>query len=153
MTNLKEKDIIRYVVNNWDRFFPEIDFYKTEFSFRDFRVDIAAKLDMSFEDLGQPAKPWGLQAPIFFEVKYNSEMRDLLFELQKQISFRNWYINVAKSYCMVCVISDKFDGHMVKYMMDNDIPMFKINIENDNLENMTIVEYKPNYRGEVEKYE
>ena len=42
---------------------------------------------------------------------------------------------------MICVISDEYDYDMFKFMVDNNIEMFKIDITEDNLEEMTISEY------------
>lgn len=141
MTKLKEKDIVNYIKSNWDKYFLDLKFYKTEFSLRDFRVDIAAQLTANLKDLKIREEDYIYNVPVFFEVKYNSEMRDLMFELQKQIKFRNFYINNGKCFCMICVISDEFNHHMVQFMENNNIEMFKINIEDDNLETMTITEY------------
>ena len=145
MTKLKEKDIVNHIVSNWDLYFKDISFWRTEYSLRDFRVDIAAYLEAELPKNNELCK-----LPIFFEVKYNSNMRDLMFELQKQIAFRNWYVNCNKCFCMICVISDEYDQHMVKFMEDNNIEMFKINIENDDLDNMTILEYNSKLYEEEE---
>lgn len=143
MTMLKEKNIVNHIVSNWNKYFPDIDFWKTEFSLRNFRIDIAASMQLNLKDIGLRDEDYILErAPIFFEVKYNSNMRDLMFELQKQISFRNWYSTYGKAFCMICVISDEFDEDMVKFMIDNSINMFKIDITDDNLDEMTITEYR-----------
>lgn len=141
MTLYKEKDIVRYIENNWDKYFPELKFWKTEYSLRDFRIDISASFDANLKELGVRDDDCNANCPVFFEVKYNSEMRDLMFELQKQIKFRDFYINYGKAFCMICVISDKYDDHMVKFMEDNNITMFKIDIIEDDIRTMTITEY------------
>lgn len=140
MSKLKEKNIVNHIVSNWNNFFPDIDFWKTEYSLRDFRVDIAATFEANLKDIGVRDTDYICRPTVFFEVKYNSTMRDLIFELQKQIAFRDWYIR-SGCFCMICVISDEFNQHMVKFMEDNNIEMFKINISDDNLETMTIKEY------------
>lgn len=136
MTKLKESNIVNHLVNNWDKYFENTIFWKTEYSLRNFRVDIASYVNSDFKEKGKFT-----QVPIFIEVKYNSNMRDLMFELQKQISFRDFYTKYGKSFCMICVISDEFDYDMVRFMTDNNIEMLKINIKDDDLESMTLTEY------------
>lgn len=143
MKELKEKDIVEYIVNNWDKFFEGTKFIKTEFTLRDFRVDIFASFPVDLKDLGLREKSYPVKASIFFEVKWKSTMRDLLFELKKQIAFRDWYINYGKAYCEICVISDEYDKHMVDFMVENEITMFKIDIKDNDLSTMTISEYIP----------
>ena len=70
-------------------------------------------------------------------------MRDLLYELKKQIAFRDWYINYGKAYCEICVISDEYDPHMVDFMIEHEITMFKIDMKDNDLSTMTIFEYMP----------
>lgn len=140
---LKEKDIVEQIINNWDTYFEGTKFCKTEFSLRDFRVDILASFPANLKDLGVRDEDYFTNPSIFFEVKWKSEMRDLLFELKKQIKFRDWYIEYGKAFCMICVISDEFDSHMVEFMVENNITMFKINIENEDIETLSISEYDP----------
>ena len=90
MTKIKEKDIVRKIVSSWDSYFPELNFRKTEFKFRNSRIDIFADFEVDREAFGLRSSPFKLMAPVFFEVKWNSEMRDLIYELQKQIEFRVW---------------------------------------------------------------
>ena len=71
-------------------------------------------------------------------------MRDLIYELKKQLAFRNFYVDIAGHLAFICVISDKFEPTMTKFMIENDIKMFKINIENDDIDSLTLTEYKPN---------
>lgn len=144
MTKLKERDIVNKIIESWNKFFPDLKFYKKEFVLRNFRVDIAAGFDINLKEIHGEEYNKKAHAPVFFEVKYNSEMRDLIFELEKQISFRDWYTNVSKCLAMVCVISDKFDKDMVKYMEKNNVHMFKIYIENDDIDTLEIKEYIPN---------
>lgn len=140
---LKEKDIVKHITENWDKYFPDIRFWRTEYSFRDFRVDIAADFKVNLKDLGIREEDCWCRPPIFFEVKYKSEMRDLLFELQKQIAFRDWYTNIAKCFCMICVISDRYDEHMVKFMRDHNVHMYLIEMEDEDLDTLTLTEYNP----------
>lgn len=144
MANLKEKDIVNHIVSNFDKYFPDIKFWRTEFSMRDFRVDIVANNLVDLKDLNIREESYICNTPVFFEVKYNSNMRDLLFELQKQINFRDWYINYGKCFCMICVISDEFDHHMVRFMEQHNIPMFKINMKDEDLDTLTLSEYSLN---------
>ena len=75
-------------------------------------------------------------------MKYNNNDRDLLFEIQKHINFRDWYINHGRSYCYIVIISDNFDEHIAKFMRDNDVIMYKYEIENDDINTFEIKEYE-----------
>lgn len=138
---LKEKDIVDHITKNWSTYFEGTNFCKTEFSLKDFRVDILASFPANLKDLGIRDEDYFTHPSIFFEVKWRSEMRDLIYELKKQIAFRDWYIKYGKAFCMICVISDEFDSHMVDFMVENNISMFKIDIEENDLSTLTISEY------------
>lgn len=140
--DLKEKDIVKQITKNWDNYFPELKFCKTEYKLKNFRVDILADFPANLKELGIREKDFYCKPAVFFEVKYNSNMRDLIFELQKQIQFRNWYINIAKSFCIICVLSDEFDDDMVKFMQDNSIIMYKYMIKEKDIKTLTIEEFK-----------
>lgn len=142
---LKEKDIVNHLCENWETYFPELKGCKKEYSFRDSRVDILSSIpvDLYEEGIREEDDPFRYtNAAVFVEVKFNSEMRDLLFELKKHIDFRNWYIEYGKSLCYIVVISDKFEPNMVKFMEENDITMFKYTIENEDLNTLKIEEYE-----------
>lgn len=83
-----------------------------------------------------------IKAAVFVEVKYNNNDRDLMFEIQKHINFRDWYIECGKSFCYIVVISDNFDNNMAKFLHDNEVIMYKYNIENEDLNTFTIKEYE-----------
>lgn len=140
-TTLKEKDIVKQVVDNWGHYFPDLRFCKTEYSLRNFRVDILASFKANLKDLGLREEDYYCSPAVFVEVKYNSNMRDLIYELQKQIQFRDWYINIGKAFCMICVLLDDFDEDMVKFMENNSILMYKYEIDNDDISTLSIKEY------------
>lgn len=142
---LKEKDIVNHLYNNWHKYFPELIGCKKEYVLRDSRVDILSSCPVDLYEFGIRSKDdicRHINAAVLVEVKYNNNQRDLLFELQKHINFRDSYINYGKSYCYIVVISDEFDEHMVKYMQDNEVIMYKYNIENEDLDTFSIEEYK-----------
>ena len=68
-------------------------------------------------------------------------MRELLFELKKQLDFQKWYMNTAKAFCMIAVLSDDFDEAMVDYMEDNGIIMYRYSYEDEDLSTLVIEEY------------
>jgi hypothetical protein len=138
---IKEKDIVKQIVDNWNNYFPDLRFCKTEYTLRNFRVDILADFEANLKDLGIREKDYFCRPAVFFEVKFDSSMRDLLFEMQKQISFRDFYINVNKAFCMICVISDEFDDTMVDFMEQHNIIMYKYEIKNNDLNTLSIKEY------------
>lgn len=150
MTKLKEKDIVKKIVDSWEEYFPDLSFVKTEFAFRDFRVDIFADFEVDREAFGLRPSDYRLKAPIFFEVKYNSEMRDLIYELQKQIRFRDFYTNIAGNLAIICVISDKFeDQTMIDFMIQNQIYMYQINIKDDDIDTLTLTEFNQDFSVEL----
>lgn len=141
MTTLKEKDIVKEIIDHWGDYFPDLQFCKIEYSLRNFRVDMLASFDANLKDLGLRNEDYFCKPAVFIEVKYNSNMRDLIFELQKQIQFRDWYINIGKAFCVICVLSDDYDIDMVKFMEDNSIVMYKYSIEDDDISTLFIEEY------------
>lgn len=152
---LKEKDIVLHLKENWNTYFPEFIGCKIEHPFRDSRVDIFSSCPVDLYELGIRGEDEmfrHINASVFVEVKYNSNMRDLLFELQKHISFRDWHVNYGRSWCFVMVISDEFDYEMVKFMESNDIIMYKYSMENEDLSTFKIEEYSLN-KFELEKIE
>lgn len=112
---------------------------------RDFRVDIAATFKVKAEDRASyglsKSSDFDLDVPVFFEVKFNSEMRDLIYELKKQLQFKNFYTDIAGNLAVICVISDNFDDTMVQFMEENNIYMYKINIQDDDINTLTLEEY------------
>lgn len=141
---LKEKDIAKHLKENWNVYFPELIGCKLEVPIRNSRVDILSSVPVDLFELGiksENDKFRFINAAVFVEIKYNSNMRDLLYELQKHISFRDWYVNVGKAWCFIMVISDEFDYEMVKFMEDNNIMMYKYTFENDDLSTFRIEEY------------
>lgn len=141
---LKEKDIVKHLEENWNTYFPDFIGCKIEHTFRNSRVDIFSSCPVDLYELGIRDKDDILRyinASVFVEVKYNSNMRDLLYELQKHISFRDWYVNYGKSWCFIIVISDEFDYEMVKFMESNNIIMYKYSMEEEDLSTFKLEEY------------
>lgn len=138
---LIEKDIVNNIVKNWTKFFPELKNPKKEFTLRKSRVDIFTSYDIDLKDYGLREESTKAEAAVFMEVKYNSNMRDLMFEIQKLINFRDFYINYGKAFAVVAVISDEYDYNMVKFFQDNNVLMYKIDMKEEDLKTMTIEEY------------
>ena len=113
---IKESDIVKHVTEHFNDYFPDFKFHKTEYSLRNFRVDILASFKTDLKDLGLRDESYICEPALFIEVKHNSEMRELLFELKKQLDFQKWYMNTAKAFCMIAVLSDDFDEAIVRYM-------------------------------------
>lgn len=141
---LKEKDIVDHLCNNWTTYFPELIGYKKEYTLRDSRVDILSSYPIDLYEYGirdENDKLRYINAAVFIEVKYNNNHRDLLYELQKHINFRDWYINMGKAYCFIVVISDNYDDNMIDFMEDNDIIMYKYEIQDEDLNTFKIEEF------------
>lgn len=144
---LKEKDIVDHLCNNWTTYFPELIGYKKEYTLRDSRVDILSSYPIDLYEYGirdENDKLRYINAAVFIEVKYNNNHRDLLYELQKHINFRDWYINMGKAYCFIVVISDNYDDNMIDFMEDNDIIMYKYEIQDEDLNTFKIEEFNKN---------
>lgn len=144
---LKEKDIVDHLCNNWTTYFPELIGCKKEYTLRDSRVDILSSYPIDLYEYGirdENDKLRYINAAVFIEVKYNNNHRDLLYELQKHINFRDWYINMGKAYCFIVVISDNYDDDMIDFMEDNDIIMYKYEIQDEDLNTFKIEEFNRN---------
>ena len=144
---LKEKDIVDHLCNNWTTYFPELIGCKKEYTLRDSRVDILSSYPIDLYEYGirdENDKLRYINAAVFIEVKYNNNHRDLLYELQKHINFRDWYINMGKAYCFIVVISDNYDDNMIDFMEDNDIIMYKYEIQDEDLNTFKIEEFNRN---------
>ena len=142
---LKEKDIVDHLCNNWTTYFPELIGCKKEFTFRNSRVDILSSCPVDLYEFGIRSEDDTcryINAAVLVEVKYNNNQRDLLYELQKHINFRDWYINMGKAYCFIVVISDNYDDDMIDFMEDNDIIMYKYEIQDEDLNTFNIEEYE-----------
>lgn len=141
---LKEKDIVKHLKDNWNKYFPDLIGCKLEVPIRNSRVDILSSYPVDLYELGLRNEDdivRYINAAVFVEIKYNSNMRDLLYELQKHINFREQYVNFGKAWCFIMVISDEFDYEMVKFMEDNNIIMYKYSIEDEDLSTFKIEEY------------
>lgn len=144
---LKEKDIVDHLCNNWTTYFPELIGCKKEYTLRDSRIDILSSYPIDLYEYGirdENDKLRYINAAVFIEVKYNNNHRDLLYELQKHINFRDWYINMGKAYCFIVVISDNYDDNMIDFMEDNDIIMYKYEIQDEDLNTFKIEEFNKN---------
>lgn len=132
---IKEKDIIDHLIANWEEYFPHFDKRRRkEFTFRNSRVDILSSITREEDNTKHDA--------IFMEVKYSGNDRDLLYELEKHIAFRDFYIK-AGGMVYIVVLSDNFDKHMISYMEENYITMYLYKIEDNDLNTLTIEEYEP----------
>ena len=144
MKTLKEKDIVNYLCDNWNKYFPDLIGCRKEFTIRDSRVDILSSKKTDLYALGIRSEEdlyRYINAAVFVEVKYNENNRDLIYELQKHIEFRDWYINYGKAYCIIMTISDEYDQYMTKFIRNNKIIAYKYSIEDDNLDTFKIWEY------------
>lgn len=144
---LKEKDIVDHLCNNWATYFPELIGCKKEYTLRNSRIDILSSYPIDLYEYGirdENDKLRYINAAAFIEVKYNNNHRDLLYELQKHINFRDWYINIGKAYCFIVVISDNYDDNMIDFMEDNDIIMYKYEIQDEDLNTFKIEEFNKN---------
>ena len=142
---LKERDIVNHLYDKWHEYFPELNGCKKEYVHRDSRVDILSSCPVDLYEFGIRSEDDNcryINAAVFVEVKYNNNDRDLLFELQKHVNFRDWYIKYGKSYCYIVVIADNYDEYMLKYMKEHDILTYKYSLKDEDLSTFKIELYK-----------
>lgn len=138
---LTEKQVVDYIIKNWDKLFDDIKFYKSEYYWLpEWRCDISAFIWMDLKEEGLTKDPYPYRAPIFIECKYNSDARDLIFELRKALYCAKkgaWpkYVGVF--------MDDYSDGHILDFLIENEIHMWKINIKNEDLSTLYMEYYEP----------
>lgn len=138
----KEKDIVKHIVDNWEKFFPELIFKRTEFQARsDYRCDILSFLPMNLKDYGYEQDEIHY-AGIYTEVKYNSASRDLIFELEKAKACCS-HPAVKRPRFIGVIMDDYTNETIVDYLISNDIIMWKIDMKEDDIESMQISLYNP----------
>lgn len=138
---LKEKHIVDYLCKNWEKYFPEFIGYKKEFTIRNSRVDILSTCPTDLYKLGIRSEDDNcryINASVLIEVKYSNNQRDLLFELQKHIKFRDWLIEYGKSYCYIAIVLNELDNYIINFAKDNDILIYKYIIYDDDLSTFKI---------------
>ena len=142
--SLSEKEIVNHIIKNWDKFFEKdnIKFQKTEWqALENYRADIMAYIDLDLKDIGWREESEMYRTLVILECKYQSESRDLIYELEKA-KYIQWYLDERSNYphpVFIGVISDDFsDKAIYDYLIENNIHMWKINIKDDNIETMTL---------------
>lgn len=140
---LTEKQVVDYIIDNWDRLFSE---HGIRYRCREkspvswWRVDLWGTIDMDLQEMKITNRPYPYKASVFIEAKFRSESRDLIYELQKGLDFlsRIEYPN------FIGVLSDNFDDPtIIQFIQDHNIHMFKIEIEDDDLDTIQIKYYEP----------
>lgn len=142
MTKLKEKDIIDHLIRNWDTYFKneELYFHKKEYTVTDYwRADILAYIWATHPYA--PERQY--RVPVFIEVKYNNNYRDLIYELEKGLEFVN-----RKSHnpdfprYLAVIVDNTIDETSLEYIKKNKIPMYMYTIENEDLTTLSISLYE-----------
>lgn len=105
---MSEKKIVTKIKDNWNNLFPDLKFFKTEWSpSKGWRPDITA--------INQENQT------VFIEVKFNKNDRDLIYELEKAL----YHINKANRNDLVYVISDNYKDPIINsYLKRNNIKSF-----------------------------
>lgn len=111
---IKEKDISDFLRDSWEYYFnPDVcQLYKTDKSFfKGWRPDFVGKNDSYFENT----------VPIFIELKYKSNCRDLLYEVQKAIDVRDKGYDV-----IIAVLSDQYNDETIRnFLLNNNVILLK----------------------------
>lgn len=130
MSKLKEKDIVNYIINNWTKLFnEELFFYKKEQKIdRYWRCDIFAYRKQVFKDRV-------FKAPVYIEVKYNNNHRDLLYELSKGLNFLNQpTIKSVPRHLCVFIEEKSLDSVTQQFLEDKNITYYVYSLNNDDLD-------------------
>lgn len=141
MGKLKEKDIVDYLIRNWDTYFKneELYFYKKEYSVTDYW-----RADMLCYVWGPHPKAPDRQykIPIFVEVKYNNNYRDLIYELEKGLEFINRKNhNPDFPQYLAVIVDDQIDPVSLEYIKKNNIPIYMYTIEEEDLTTLKLSMY------------
>lgn len=140
---IKEKHIIKHIVDNWNKLLGEekLHFFKTEYcALDDWRCDILAYVYLDLEEMGYENAPRNYRAPIYTEVKFNSDSRDLIYEISKGLRL----VNQAAYPRYIAVISDDFsDPTILDFLVENKIHMWQIKIKDDDLSTLRLEYYEP----------
>lgn len=138
MAKLKEKDVVDYIVRNWDTLFKdeELFFYKTEYKVTDnWRADILA-----YVKLPSPDNPkYIYRAPVYIEVKFDHNYRDLIYELEKGLNYihrKDRDPNYPRY--LAVIVDDTIDATTLEYIKSNQIPCYMYTIENEDLTTLNI---------------
>lgn len=134
MAKLKEKDIVDHLIRNWDTYFKddELYFYKKEYTvIPDYwRADILAYVWAPHPY--DPERQY--KVPIFIEVKYNNNYRDLIYELEKGLEFINRKShNPDFPHYLVVIVDNTIDEVTLEYIKKNKIPVYMYTIEDEDL--------------------
>lgn len=141
MAKLKEKDVVDYIVRNWDTLFKdeELFFYKTEYKVTDYwRADILA-----YVKLPSPNNPSAIyRAPVYIEVKFDNNYRDLIYELEKGLKFIH-HPSRDPNYprYLAVIVDDTIDEVTLEYIRKNNIPCYMYTMENNDLTTLSISMY------------
>jgi hypothetical protein len=140
---ITERKVVDYIIENWDKFFPDIQYLWKEHSFTEnWRCDIVGCIPMQLgEEYGFPNDdPYNYKALICFEAKYNSASRDLIYELEKAVKF----LSKSKYPNYVCVLLDDYnDEGIYDYLVANNINMYKYTFKDDDLSTMKVEVFNP----------
>lgn len=132
-TLLKEKDIVDYIVLNWSKYFNgNMFFYKKEHRVTPkWRCDI---LGYKFEIVDNNK----IKVPIYIEVKYNNNHRDLIYEFAKGKDILNNRKSKYNNYLMLIIDRKSLDNTIVNYLEENKITYYVYELENDDLNTLTL---------------
>lgn len=134
MSRLKEKDVIKHIIDNWETIFQEEMFFhkKEQKVDKYWRCDLIAYRKQVF-------KGRNVKSPIYIEVKYNKNHRDLLYELSKGLSFINREtMKAVPRYLCVFIEDASLDSVTETFLKENNITYYVFNIKNDDLETLDI---------------
>ena len=144
MAKITEKDVVNYLIANWERLFNREDMYVDGKPFfhhsKEYRVTPLWRCDMlNYIEMPHPKdESLIFKSPVYTEVKYNHNGRDLVYELQKGLNFvnRNCYKDFPRSIAVIA--DDTLDATTLRYIKDNNILFYQYDFDSFDLDTLTI---------------
>ena len=137
MKNLKEKDIVNHFIQYWDHYFDQykIIFCKKEFNIKLNKQKINSKVDLFAYKINSETN---FRMPVLIECKYypNNSSRDLLYELEKLITVRQYHLDKMSEDCKdlkICVLADELNLTTKNFMKNNEIYWFKYSLKQNEI--------------------
>lgn len=144
MIIILEKDIVDHLVKYWDGYFgynemlyseKPVKFHSTEYkATSNWRCDILAYIEIP----NYNNKDKIFKQPIYTEVKYNNNARDLINELTRGLE----YINTRGSDAFprsLCVIADNtLDKVTIDFIKNNNILFYQFSIKDNDFKTFKI---------------
>lgn len=136
---MKEIDIVQYLIKNWPKlFFKEkmmyqdypVEFYCKEYKATDnWRCDLLTFIRI--DDQLHPGRKYRM--PIYTEVKFNNNGRDLLLELSKGLQYVQTRGTEYYPRHLCVIADDTLDQVTIDFIKNNGILFYQYSIKDDDI--------------------